>query len=35
MFETDYEDAYGMPQPTFDFHLCDEDQERAHDMMAE
>jgi pyranose oxidase len=34
-FETGYEDGYGMPQPTFNFHLSTKDKHRAHDMMAE
>lgn len=34
-FETEYEDGYGMPQPTFNFFLANEDRERAGRMIRE
>ena len=34
-FETEYEDGYGMPQPTFRFFLSEADRVRAGDMMRE
>lgn len=34
-FETEYEDGYGMPQPTFRFFLSKDDRERAGRMMRE
>lgn len=34
-FETEYEDGYGMPQPTFKFFLSKDDRERSGRMMRE
>lgn len=34
-FETKYQDDFGMPQPTFNFLLSDEDGKRAQRMMLE
>lgn len=34
-FEKDYYDAFGMPQPTFNFKLSDGDKGRASNMMKE
>ena len=35
VFQKFYEDAYGMPQPTFKFQMSENDRERSRKMMAE
>lgn len=35
LFETNIRDAYGMPQPTFEYFPTDEAALEAHDMMTE
>lgn len=35
VFQQLYEDAYGMPQPTFHFEMSEDDRRRARDMMAD
>ncbi len=34
-FETDLKDKFGMPQPTFEYTLSEDDRRRAHDMMQD
>lgn len=34
-FQQYYEDAYGMPQPTFEFQMSDDDRARSRAMMSE
>ena len=34
-FSDEYKDIFGLPQPTFDFTLSDEDRQRQHEMMKD
>lgn len=35
VFQQAYSDAYDMPQPTFEFRMSDDDNQRCHRMMEE